>query len=124
MHLLVVDDDPDLSMLMDIFLRRAGHTVALAGDGQQALDQLNAGLAADMLVIDWMMPRLDGVGLATAVREDRGLRHLPILMVTARHEHGPALEAGVDEILGKPFTGSTLVKAVEQLGQRRLHESA
>lgn len=124
MRILVVDDDPDLSLLMEIFLTRGGHEVTLAADGQAALDLLGSDAGFGMIVLDWMMPRLDGIGLAQAVRKDSRLAHLPLLMVTARHDHAAAMAAGIDEVLGKPFTGVALVEAVEKLGRTHAAASA
>ncbi|GAA1998071.1 MULTISPECIES: response regulator transcription factor [Nocardioides] len=117
MRILVVDDDPDLSTLMEIFLGRAGHDVELAPDGRCGLRRLLAG-GFDAVVLDWMMPTLDGLGLTRAVRSDPALRDLPLLMVTARRDHAAAYAAGVDEVLDKPFSGAGLVSAVETLGRR------
>ena len=110
MRILVVDDDPDLSLLMSLFLRKAGHEVITAGDGLEALEVIR-----DIVVLDWNMPRLDGLGLTAAVRGELGLTSLPLLMVTALPDHAKALAAGVDRVLVKPFTAAGLVEAVEQL---------
>lgn len=114
MRILVVDDDPDLSLLMSLFLRKRGHEVVTASDGLQALEAIRAEVP-DVVVLDWNMPRLDGLGLATAVRGELGLTSLPLLMVTALPDHAKALAAGVDRVLVKPFTAAGLVEAVEQL---------
>ncbi|CAB4688381.1 MAG: response regulator [Actinobacteria bacterium] len=123
MRVLVVDDDPDLSLLMEIFLTRRGHEVLLASDGRDGLDVLGRE-GVDLVVLDWMMPTLDGIAMTRAIRADPRVRHLPLLMVTARHDHGEAVAAGVDEVLGKPFTGTVLVATVEDLGGRSLPTGA
>jgi DNA-binding response OmpR family regulator len=114
MRILVVDDDPDLSLLMSLFLRKAGHEVTTAGDGLEALGSIREQVP-DIVVLDWNMPRLDGLGLTAAVRGELALTSLPLLMVTALPDHAKALAAGVDRVLVKPFTAAGLVEAVEQL---------
>jgi CheY-like chemotaxis protein len=91
MQILVVDDDPDLSMLMSLFLRKHGHEVETAGDGLAALERIRD-RAPDVVVLDWNMPHLDGLGLTAAVRGELGLATLPLLMVTAR---GPGAREAV-----------------------------
>ncbi len=117
MQILVVDDDPDLSMLMSLFLRKHGHEVETAGDGLAALERIRD-RAPDVVVLDWNMPHLDGLGLTAAVRGELGLATLPLLMVTALPDHARALAAGVDRVLAKPFTSAGLVGAVEELAGR------
>ena len=114
MQILVVDDDPDLSLLMALFLRKHGHEVTTAGDGRAALELIRTS-TPDLVVLDWNMPHLDGLGLAAAVRGEPGLAALPLLMVTALPDHAQALAAGVDKVMAKPFTSATLVGAVDEL---------
>ncbi|WP_168929613.1 response regulator [Nocardioides sp. GY 10127] len=112
MRVLVVDDDPDLVLLMSLFLRRqGGHEVVTAGDGLEALTVL-AEEPVDAVVLDWSMPRLDGLGLCARIREDERLAHLPLVMVTAMPDHEPALAAGIDTVIRKPFDSATLLSAV------------
>ncbi len=114
MQILVVDDDPDLSLLMALFLRKHGHEVTTAGDGRAALDLIRTS-TPDLVVLDWNMPHLDGLGLAAAVRGELGLASLPLLMVTALPDHAQALAGGVNKVMAKPFTSATLVSAVDEL---------
>ncbi|MCL8024749.1 response regulator [Nocardioides bruguierae] len=121
MRVLVVDDDPDLVLLISLFLRRqGGHDVVTAGDGLEALDVLAADGAVEAVVLDWSMPRLDGIGLATAVRGDERWQRLPLLMVTAMPDHGPALEAGIDHVIRKPFDSATLLQALTAVVEARV----
>lgn len=113
-QILVVDDDPDLSLLMTLFLRKQGHEVVTAGDGRAALERVRAS-TPDLVVLDWNMPHLDGLGLAAAVRGELGLTSLPLLMVTALPDHAQALAAGIDKVVSKPFSSAVLIGAVEEL---------
>lgn len=118
MRILVVDDDPDLCLLMKLFLsRQGGHDVSTAGDGLAALEVL-AAAPPDLVVMDWSMPRLDGLGLCRRIREQPAWSAMPLLMVTALPDHATALAAGIDRVLTKPFTSATLLAAVEDLGGR------
>lgn len=116
MHILVVDDDPDLALLISLFLRKQGHEVETAKDGLEALERVRERVP-QMVVLDWNMPRLDGVGMARAIRGELGLTSLPMLMVTALPDHTEALEAGIDRVIAKPFTSAALLGAVEELAK-------
>lgn len=116
MYVLVVDDDPDLSLLMSLFLRKQGHEVSIAGDGVEALERIRE-RTPEMVVLDWNMPRLDGLGLARTIRGELGLTTLPLLMVTALPDHAKARANGVDRVIAKPFTSATLLGAVEELAK-------
>ncbi|GAA4112898.1 response regulator [Nocardioides fonticola] len=130
MRVLVVDDDPDLGLLVELFLRRAGHEVVLAADGVLALGLLAQcrvdARPIEVVVLDQMMPRLDGVGLTRAIRADPATTELPLLMMSAHHEPEAALEAGVDGFVGKPFTSAGLLAALETVvaGRQRDQRAA
>jgi two-component system phosphate regulon response regulator OmpR len=101
-HLLVVDDDPRLRVLLQRFLAQDGYHVTTAEDAETAKDMLRR-LTFDLLVVDVMMPGQDGFSL---VRELRAGSGVPVLMLTARGEvedRIEGLEAGADDYLVKPF---------------------
>jgi two-component system chemotaxis response regulator CheY len=103
---LVVDDSRTTRRILTRLLDAAGFLVAEAGDGQEALDLLREERGYSLLVADWIMPHLDGLGLVAEVRRSPELDHLRILMVTvecSRQQIARALEAGADEYLMKPF---------------------
>lgn len=121
---LVVDDEPDLVELLQYALEAAGFRVVTASDGV-------AGLAAaeaekpDVMVVDIMMPRMDGVALTAQVRERGALRTTPILMLTARTDESDeiaGLEAGADDYLPKPVSPKRLVSRVNALLRRVVRE--
>jgi two-component system response regulator MprA len=110
-RVLVVDDDPGVGRSVSAALRREGHDVEVAGDGEQALDRLGRG-SYDSVVLDVLMPRLDGLEVCRRLRA-RG-DFTPILMLTARDlvaDRVDGLDAGADDYLVKPF-------AVEELRAR------
>src|SRR3974377_543680 len=109
MRLLVVDDDPALREALALLLDLNGFEVQTAGDGREAMRAL-ANEAPDALVLDVLMPQLDGPGRARRIRAmgDR----TPVLMLTARTEVSDrvaGLEAGADDYLAKPFAREELI---------------
>jgi DNA-binding response OmpR family regulator len=115
-NVIVVEDDDDIRMLIVRRLERAGHEVRSAVDGIEGLELIGAEMP-DLVVLDWMMPRLDGLGVAEKLAADGGARPR-ILMLTARNQQSDidkALAAGVDNFLVKPFLGPDLLAAVDAL---------
>ncbi len=118
MKLLVVEDNPKVARFLVRALTEEGHVVDQVGDGTRAIDQIEA-VAYDAVVLDWMLPGMDGIAVCRAVR-DRGVR-TPILMLTARAEVGErilGLDAGADDYLSKPFDLGELLARVRALGRR------
>jgi CheY-like chemotaxis protein/MinD-like ATPase involved in chromosome partitioning or flagellar assembly len=116
-NILVVDDDRDLLKLVQTVLTRAGHTLTLARDGQEALE---AALSHDfdLAVVDVMMPTMDGYELTRRLRADDRTRYLPVLILTARTQVADqmlAAEAGADGYLSKPLSYKELTDKVRQL---------
>ena len=109
--ILIVDDCSTVRMVLKKMLHNLGyHNVDEADDGLVALPMLQAD-RFDLLVSDWSMPRMDGIALVRAVRDDRRIAHIPCLMVTAetRPEHLlKALAAGVSDFMTKPFNVTSL----------------
>lgn len=119
MHLLIAEDDTRLARLLDTGLRGEGHVVDIAHDGDEAL-LLALETAFDVLVLDVMMPGLDGFTVVRRLR-DRGVT-TPALFLTARGEVADrveGLDAGGDDYLVKPFAFDELVARIRALGRRR-----
>ncbi|MDE1957631.1 MAG: response regulator transcription factor [Xanthomonadaceae bacterium] len=118
MKLLVVEDDAETAAYVARGLREQGHVVDVAGDGRDGLFHAAEG-GYDVLVVDRMLPRLDGLGLLRALRA-AGVR-TPVLMLTALGEvdaRVEGIEAGADDYLGKPFAFAELAARVGALGRR------
>jgi DNA-binding response OmpR family regulator len=114
---LVVDDEPSISEVVSIYLRRAGYQVVVAQDGQQALQVLEKELP-DLVVLDLMLPKVDGLEIT---RRLRAQGDTPIIMLTARREEADriaGLEMGADDYVVKPFSPQELVSRVKAVLRR------
>jgi two-component system response regulator MprA len=119
MRILVVDDDRAVRDSLRRSLEFNGYEVALANDGVEALARIN-GLDPDALIVDVMMPRLDGIETTKALRAAGN--DLPILVLTARDSVGDrvdGLDAGADDYLAKPFALEELLARVRAMLRRR-----
>ena len=104
-HILIVDDNESNRDMLARQLVRQGHTIAAAVDGRDALAQLRAE-PFDLVLLDMMMPVLDGYGTLLEIKNDPALRHLPVIMISALDELGSVvrcIERGAEDYLPKPF---------------------
>ena len=119
MRILFAEDDRDLSKAVKTLLERSGFAVDAVDNGADALDYaMNAGY--DCIVLDWMMPKRDGVNVLKTLRE-RGV-HTPCMLLTARdavEDRVTGLDAGADDYLPKPFAASELMARVRALLRRK-----
>jgi DNA-binding response OmpR family regulator len=119
-HILIVEDDRDIAELVERYLVRAGHTTDTLGAGDRALACVRTRVP-DMVILDLMLPGLDGLEVCRALRRDPDTRALPIIMLTARSEESDrvaGLELGADDYVTKPFSPSELVARVGALLRR------
>ncbi|NDE91468.1 MAG: response regulator [Alphaproteobacteria bacterium] len=119
-HILVVDDDKRLRELLRKYLIDHGYLVTTAQDAADAAQKLQA-VEVNLAVIDVMMPGEDGFSFTKKIRADKQLKHLPILLLTARGEKEDrisGLEAGSDDYLVKPFEPRELVLRVNAILRR------
>jgi two-component system chemotaxis response regulator CheY len=119
MRALIVDDSKSMRMIIGKNLREVGFEVIEAADGQQALDQLNAGAEVELMLVDWNMPVMNGYELVCAVRANALLSNIRIMMVTTETSITnieKALNAGANEYLMKPFTKELLLEKLAMLG--------
>ena len=117
-HILIVEDEKEVAELAHDQLVMAGHSVAVAGDGASALGLLDT-RPADLVILDWMLPGLDGLEVCRRIRA-RG--STPILMLTARAEEVDrvlGLEVGADDYLTKPFSMRELLARPRSAASRR-----
>jgi len=121
MSILVVDDFPTMRRIVRTLLKELGFTnVDEAEDGQEALAKLKGG-GFELVVSDWNMPNLDGLEMLRHIRADDGLKHLPVLMVTAEAKKEniiAAAQAGASGYVVKPFTAATLEEKLNKIFEK------
>ncbi|MEI6620884.1 MAG: response regulator [Actinomycetes bacterium] len=116
---LVIDDSRTMRMILKRLLEELGFTVLQAGDGQEGLDQLDAGHLPDLMLVDWNMPVMNGLTFVQTVREHPYSSTADIMMVTTETDVESitaALAAGADEYLIKPFTNDSVATKLMALG--------
>lgn len=118
MRILVADDEPEMTMVLEALLKRAHYSVDVVYNGQDALDY---GLAEnyDCIILDIMMPKLDGIQVLEALREKNVAT--PVLLLTAKsqvEDRVAGLNSGADDYLPKPFDNRELIARVQALTRR------
>ncbi|MEK6629765.1 MAG: response regulator transcription factor [Acidobacteriota bacterium] len=119
-HVLIVEDDADIAQLVHRYLTRAGHNVEMLDAGDRALAWVQEHVP-DLIILDLMLPGLDGLEVCRELRRSVDTRALPIIMLTARSEESDriaGLELGADDYVTKPFSPNELVARVGALLRR------
>jgi len=122
--ILAADDEPDALELIEVNLKNAGYDVLVAADGREALHKARAALP-DLILLDIMLPEMDGLEVCKALRRDAATASLPIIMLTARAaeiDRVLGLELGADDYITKPFSPRELVLRVKNLLKRATAE--
>ena len=120
--ILIVEDDATIARFVELELAHAGYEVVKVADGKSALESVDAG-EPDLLILDLMLPGIDGIEVARRLREAGG--GFPILMLTARADTQDVVsgfDAGADDYLRKPFEIPELLSRVRALLKRTEHE--
>ena len=116
-HLVIAEDDPKQAALVRLYAESEGHDVVVVGDGRSALDEVRR-RAPDVLVLDVMMPRLDGLDVCRVLRAESDV---PILLLTARSSEDDlllGLDLGADDYVTKPYSPRELMGRVRALARR------
>ena len=119
-RVLVVEDDLDIAELVARYLEKAGYTATRVSSGRDALDAVRA-KAPDLIVLDVMLPHVDGLEVCRLLRANEHTATIPIIMLTARADESErivGLEMGADDYLAKPFSPNELVARVRALLRR------
>jgi two-component system, OmpR family, phosphate regulon response regulator PhoB len=120
-NILLVEDEPGIQELLKLNLGQAGHSVTVAPDAEQALRALQHALP-DVILLDWMLPGMSGLGLCQRLRTDTRYKDVPIIMLTARGDERDkvaGLDSGADDYLTKPFSPRELVSRIKAVLRRR-----
>jgi two-component system phosphate regulon response regulator PhoB len=123
--ILVVDDELDATELIEANLKMAGFEVRSAGNGAEALRQARA-IAPALILLDLMLPEIDGLEVCKSLRRDPNTMAIPIIMLTARAseiDRIVGLELGADDYVTKPFSPRELVLRIKNLLKRRTADS-
>ncbi len=118
-RVLVVDDDADIRELVTWKLNRAGYSTLAASDGEAGLLAATTGEAGelpDVVLVDWMMPKMTGVEVCAALRDNPLTAAIPVILLTAKAQEAEVergFAAGVDDYIVKPFSPKEMVARIE-----------
>lgn len=118
--ILVVEDEENLSMLIEYNLNKVGYKSIIVSDGEQAMDRLKES-KFDLVILDWMIPKLSGIEVCRRIRGNSGFNSLPIIMLTALGDENDkirGLDTGADDYLTKPFSFPELIARIKALLRR------
>jgi two-component system alkaline phosphatase synthesis response regulator PhoP len=119
--ILIVDDEPDVSSLLTLMLKAQGYNVVTAGDGQEALEKARSE-TPDLILLDVMLPRMDGYKVARILKFDENYSQIPIIMLTAKiqeRDKQTGLEMGADEYMTKPFDTTALLAKIKNILEKK-----
>ncbi|MDD4179861.1 MAG: response regulator [Candidatus Margulisbacteria bacterium] len=120
-RILVVDDEPDVASLLTLMLKSQGYEVIAAGDGQEALEKARSE-NPDLILLDVMLPRLDGYKVARMLKFDENYSHIPIIMLTAKiqdRDKQTGLEMGANDYVTKPFDTAQLLAKIKDILEKK-----
>ena len=124
--ILIVEDDPDISELIHFNLEKAGYQTVRAEDGEQAL-RLTQKHQPDLILLDLLLPGLNGLEVCRRLKRDPAVQHIPIMMVTAKGDEMDrvvGLELGADDYVVKPFSIREIILRIQKLLDRREKQAA
>lgn len=119
-YILVVEDEDALATLLHYNLEKEGYRISLASDGEEALTQVDEHLP-DLIVLDWMLPKVSGIEVCRRLRGRSETRNVPIIMLTARGEETDrirGLDTGADDYIVKPFSMVELTARIRAVLRR------
>ena len=116
-RILVVDDEPDLIRVLEFGLKASGYEVEVASDGQEGLKKARE-IKPDVILLDLMLPKLDGYKVCRLLKFDDRFKHIPIIILSARTQEGDqtlALEMGANRFVTKPYDFAEILGYIETL---------
>ncbi|MEI5993103.1 response regulator transcription factor [Candidatus Enterococcus mansonii] len=114
MNILVADDSPEMVQIVSAYLKKAGFTVFTALDGEKALDIFYQE-KLDLAIIDWMMPKIDGIEVMKTIKAESSLKLLMLTAKTTGEDEFLSLSSGADDYITKPFHPQVLLLRVKKL---------
>jgi two-component system alkaline phosphatase synthesis response regulator PhoP len=115
--ILIVDDEPNIVMTLEYTFKKSNYEVFIARDGQEALDILKTNFP-DVIILDVMMPMVDGFATLEQIKKDANLQHTKVLFLSAKNKESDiekGLALGADAYMTKPFSIKKVVEKVEEL---------
>lgn len=119
-HILVIEDEDALATLLQYNLEKEGYQVSVAGDGEEAMMLAEEG-NPDLVLVDWMLPKVSGIEVCRRLRGRQESRNVPIIMLTARGEEADrirGLDTGADDYVVKPFSMTELFARIRAVMRR------
>ncbi len=124
-HILVVDDEEDILDLIRFNLEKEGYTVSCAGSGEDALQKTGRSCFPDLILLDLMLPGIDGLEVFRRIKGNDNAKNIPVIMLTAKGEESDiivGLEMGADDYVTKPFSMKVLLARVRAVLRRKGYE--
>ncbi|MHB8836058.1 MAG: response regulator transcription factor [Candidatus Methylomirabilia bacterium] len=116
-RILIVDDEPNIVLALELLMKREGYEIRTVGDGERAVEAAET-FRPDLILLDVMMPRMDGYEVCQRIRADDSLKSMLIVMLTAKGrdvEREKGLALGADLYITKPFSTRDVVRKVKEL---------
>ena len=120
LRVLIIEDEKALAEILEYNFKKEGYAVDTASDGEIALDKIIF-KAPDLVILDWMLPKLSGIEICRKVRSNKKIKNIPIIMLTARGEEEDrlkGLEMGADDYVTKPFSINELLARAKAVLKR------
>ena len=120
--ILIVDDEPNIVMTLEYTFKKSNYEVFIARDGQEALDILKTNFP-DVIILDIMMPMVDGFATLEQIRKDANLQHTKVMFLSAKNKESDiekGLALGADAYMTKPFSIKKVVEKVEELLENKI----
>ena len=120
MTVVLAEDDPDIQLVARLSLKRAGFTVTVVSNGQEALEAVRR-QPPDVVLLDWMMPEVDGLETCRQLKADPHTANIPVVFLTAKSQEAEiqrGLSLGASGYVTKPFDALTLGEQIRQIVER------
>ncbi|MCO5044726.1 MAG: response regulator transcription factor [Kiritimatiellae bacterium] len=125
-NVLVIEDESDIQELLHYNLTKEGYTTTIASTGEDGVKVAQSG-RVDVILLDLMLPQMDGIEVCRALRADPRTRSTPIIMITAKGEESDivtGLEVGADDYIAKPFSPKVVIARIRTILRRKRSESS